>query len=92
MASSSSPVYGEGLPVYHSLNESLHDNIGKPPVWRCRVRIIVHRQAKMPARVLAVTLDNIFAAADQFNYRKRQVWEMMGSAARRFARNAARAG
>src|SRR3982751_1395549 len=40
--------------------------------------IILHGEAKMAAGFLSGSLDDIFAAADEFDYRKREIWKMHG--------------
>ena len=53
-------VIWPGLSIEQTFDQPLCDHIGKAPVGRGRVRVILHRQSEVPLRGIARTLQHIF--------------------------------
>ena len=70
------------------LDQALGDEVGEAAVGRRRVGVVLDRQAEVTRGRPPGALDDVLAGAQQLDHREREVGEPVGSALRRWARNA----
>jgi len=69
---------GSRFSVKQRFDQPLRDDVGKAPVGRGRVRVILHGKSEVPLLGIARTLQNIFARSNQLDDRQREVGEVIG--------------